>query len=75
MTNSERDAVYGIIGHNVRRARLSIGATQTELSQLLGSHDDYWRAVENGLKGVSVPRLVQIADVLGVSPGDLLRGL
>jgi transcriptional regulator with XRE-family HTH domain len=68
-------AINNIVGNNVRQRRKDLDLTQAEASKLLGcSHESYFRSIENGHKQISLTRLVEIADVLGVSAADLLEG-
>lgn len=65
-----------IVADNVRKRRLALGLTQLECAQLLKvGHESYWRGLENATKGLSLERLILVADVLGCWPGDLLEGL
>lgn len=64
-----------ILGYNIRERRKALELTQAEASRLLGSaHESYFRSIENGHKEISLSRLIEIADVLGVKPGQLLEG-
>lgn len=77
--SSQRQDVAGhirnVVGANVRRLRVQSGATQAEMSQMLRSHESYWRGVENGTKQFSLVRLVEIADCLSTSASTLLEGV
>lgn len=68
--------VYALVGYNVRERRLALKMTQRECSELLaGAHESYWRQLESGGKELSLLRLVEISEVLGVNVGDLLKGV
>lgn len=73
-----RKAAYinEVVGENARTIRVGQGLTQAQVSELLGSMcESYYRGIEAGLKQISLVRLVDIADVLGVHPGELLEGV
>jgi len=65
-----------VIADNARAARQRAGMTQREVAQLVaGAHESYIRGVEAGTKDVSLVRAIEIADVLGISLADLVKGL
>lgn len=73
-----RRAAYinAVVGENARKARKELGLTQAQVSSMLGSGcESYYRGVESGVKQISLVRLVDIADALGVQPYQLLEGL
>lgn len=64
------------VADNVRKRRIALGYTQLECARLLGvGHESYWRGLETASKGLSLERLIMVADVLGCKPGELLEGL
>ena len=70
------DTVNDIVGHNIRKQRKELKITQAEASRLLsGANEGYFRSIENGHKRMSLFRLIEISDVLGVSPSTLLEGI
>lgn len=74
--HSDPASYLPIIAANVRRRREALGLTQLECARLLEvGHESYWRGLENASKGLSVERLILVADVLGVRPAELLEGL
>ena len=58
---------------NLRRKRHDRHMTQEELAERAGLSARYVGAVERGDESASVTVLGQIAEALGVEPGDLLR--
>ncbi|MDT0200459.1 TetR family transcriptional regulator [Nocardioides sp. AE5] len=60
-------------GAAVRRARLARGLSLRALAGQLGVSPATLSAVENGRTPLSVPRLQRIAELLEVTPGQLLR--
>lgn len=60
------------VGVRIRELRLSRGVTQQGLGAAIGLTFQQVQKYENGKNRLSVGRLVEIADVLGVSATDLL---
>ena len=58
---------------NLRRKRRDQHMTQEELAERAGLSARYVGAIERGDVSASVTVLGQIAEALGVEPGDLLR--
>ena len=58
---------------NLRRKRHDRDMTQEELAERAGLSARYVGAIERGDVSASVTVLGQIAEALGVEPGDLLR--
>ena len=58
---------------NLRRKRQDRHMTQEELAERAGLSARYVGAIERGDVSASVTVLGQIAEALGVEPGDLLR--
>ena len=62
-----------IMAINLRRKRHDQHMTQEELAERAGLSTRYVGAIERGDVSASVTVLGQIAEALGVEPGDLLR--
>jgi transcriptional regulator with XRE-family HTH domain len=62
-----------IMAMNLRRKRHDQHMTQEELAERAGLSARYVGAIERGDVSASVTVLGQIAEALGVEPGDLLR--
>ena len=62
-----------IMATNLRRKRHDQHMTQEELAERAGLSARYVGAIERGDVSASVTVLGQIAEALGVEPGDLLR--
>ena len=58
---------------NLRRKRHEQHVTQEDLAERAGLSARYVGAIERGDVSASVTVLGQIAEALGVEPGDLLR--
>jgi transcriptional regulator with XRE-family HTH domain len=62
-----------IMAMNLRRKRHDLHMTQEELAECAGLSARYIGAIERGDVSASVTVLGQIAEALGVDPGDLLK--
>jgi transcriptional regulator with XRE-family HTH domain len=62
-----------IMAMNLRRKRHDQHMTQEELAERAGLSARYVGAIERGDVSASVTVLGQIAEALGVEPGDLLQ--
>ncbi len=62
-----------IMAINLRRKRHDQHMTQEELAERAGLSTRYVGAIERGDVSASVTVLGQIAEALGVEPGELLR--
>ena len=60
------------IGQRIRRLRAIRNMPQRRLSEMTGLSPSFISQLERGQSGVSLPSLVRIASVLGVSAGHLL---
>ena len=58
---------------NLRRKRHDLEMTQEELAEHAGLSARYVGAIERGDVAASITVLGQIAEALGVEPGELLR--
>ena len=61
-----------LVGRNVRKARLAKGLTQEQLADLSGFSQQYLSDLERGRRNPTVVTLWEIAQVLGVTPVDLI---
>jgi transcriptional regulator with XRE-family HTH domain len=62
-----------VMAMNLRRKRHDQHMTQEELAERAGLSTRYVGAIERGDVSASVTVLGQIAEALGVEPGELLR--
>ena len=62
-----------IMAVNLRRKRYDLEMTQEELAERAGLSVRYVGAIERGDVSASVTVLGQIAEALGIEPGDLLK--
>lgn len=61
------------VGQRIRALRIDRGLTQEALALQSGVTRNVLIDVEHGRRGLLYERLFDIADVLGVPPGDLLN--
>ena len=59
---------------NLRAARKAASLTQQQLADSLGMSPLNYGRIERGERAPTLPRLAQIADLLGISAYDLLAG-
>ncbi|SFA94735.1 Helix-turn-helix [Rhizobium sp. NFR07] len=62
-----------VMARNLRRARHDKKLTQEELADRAGLSMRYVGSIERGDVSASVTVLGQIADALGIEPGELLK--
>jgi transcriptional regulator with XRE-family HTH domain len=62
-------------GERVRTRRLELGKSQEELAKESSLHWSYLGQVERGQRNVTLHNILKLAEVLGVDPGELIRGL
>ena len=65
---------YSVIGRRIQNARLENKLTQEELADLMDISVAFMSRVETGKAQINLKRLIQISEVLHVSPGYLLTG-
>lgn len=65
---------YKIIGERLKEARKTKGVTQDKLCKELGFSVAFLSRIERGSSEISLKRLSQICDILGVSEGLILNG-
>lgn len=63
---------YQDLGRRVRTIRRQMGLTQEELAEQLGISTSFLGHIERGTRAVSVETLVQLCNVLNISPVYLL---
>lgn len=66
---------YSIIGQRLKKARKAKKMTQEELSEKLDVSIAFLSRIERGNSQVNLKRLVQICEILEVSPGEILNGV
>lgn len=61
------------IGGAIRDRRIACGLSQEALGFAAETHRTYIGALERGQKGITVDKLVLVANALGCSASDLLK--
>lgn len=69
---SEAAATFGA---RVRARRQELGKSQEQLAEDSDLHWSYLGQVERGTRNITLHNILKIAEVLGVDPGELVRGL
>ncbi len=62
-------------GERVRARRLDLGKSQEQLARDSSLHWSYLGQVERGQRNVTLHNILKLAEVLGVDPCELVRGL
>jgi transcriptional regulator with XRE-family HTH domain len=66
-------AARRIFAVNLRRERKKCGLSQEALADIAGLHRTYVGSVERGERNVSLDKIEQLAQALGLEPADLLQ--
>lgn len=70
---TEKNTDTGTIGDRIRERRKELGLNAEEFAPRIGYRSGAAISLmENGKRGISVDKLLEISDVLGVNPGWLL---
>ena len=64
-----------LLAERVLRERQRLGITQMDAAHLAGINVAHYGRIERGLGNPNLETLVRIAAVLGIDPGDLIRGM
>jgi len=65
---------YTIIGERLKKARISKKLTQEKLAEKLDVSIAFLSRIERGNSHISLKRLSQVCDLLGVTEGYILNG-
>lgn len=65
---------YNIIGERLKKARTEKGLTQEKLSEKLDVSIAFLSRIERGSSHISLKRLSQVCDILGITEGSILNG-
>ena len=64
---------YNIIGERLKKARTENNLTQEKLAEKLNVSIAFLSRIERGSSHISLKRLSQICDILGISEGSILN--
>jgi transcriptional regulator with XRE-family HTH domain len=68
------DKFLRLLGERIQHYRVSRKSTQEQFAESIGSNSSYISRVENGqADGLTLQKLIDIADALGVTPAELLE--
>ncbi len=67
-TNEEMSKAFGAL---LRKKRIMAGMSQDNVAQEIGVTFQQVQKYENGTNRISLPRLVQMANVIGFNPADM----
>lgn len=65
---------YNIIGERLKKARIDKSLTQEKLAEKLDVSIAFLSRIERGSSHISLKRLSQICDILGITEGSILNG-
>ena len=65
---------YNIIGERLKKARIDNNLTQEKLAEKLDVSIAFLSRIERGSSHISLKRLSQICDILGITEGSILNG-
>ncbi len=65
---------YSVIGRRIKQARIEQNMTQENLADIIDVSIAFLSRVERGKTQVNLKRLIQISEVLKITPGYLLTG-
>ena len=70
-----RDRTLAAFGRNVARIRSQRGLSQDELAEKADLDRTYVSGIERGVRNPGIKTVLRIARALGVSVGDLCKGV
>ena len=65
---------YNIIGERLKKARTERGLTQEKLAEKMDVSIAFLSRIERGSSHISLKRLSQVCDILGITEGSILNG-
>ena len=65
---------YNIIGERLKKARTERGLTQEKLAEKMDVSIAFLSRIERGSSHISLKRLSQVCEILGITEGSILNG-
>ena len=80
ITKNERDVVkmvidYEIIGKRIRAERVKQKLTQEDMAEKIETSIAFYSRIETGRAHINLARIIEIANILNISPGYFLTGI
>lgn len=75
MDTKKAKKVYDILGALLRQARNSAGLTQDDVAASLNFDRRHYGRIESGQSKISVLRLIEVCQVFGIDPGQIVTRL
>ncbi len=75
MTKEPISDAAQVFGERVRARRQELGKSQEQLADDSAMHWSYIGQVERGQRNIGLHNILRLADVLGIDPCELVRGL
>lgn len=72
MDTKKAKKAYNILGALLRQARNSAGLTQDDVAASLNVDRRHYGRIESGQSKISVVRLIEVCQVFGVDPGQIV---
>ncbi|MDO4292288.1 MAG: helix-turn-helix transcriptional regulator [Eubacteriales bacterium] len=66
--------LYSQIGERLRKQRGKMGISQREAAQLLGMSTTYYGEIERGCRKLTIARVLEVYEKMGLEPTYLLTG-
>lgn len=63
-----------IIGERIKEVRIERNMSQSKLAKFLNVSSSYISGIESGNKTINIKRLMQISEILDISPGYIITG-
>ncbi|MBE3563695.1 MAG: helix-turn-helix transcriptional regulator [Hydrogenibacillus schlegelii] len=67
------DSIEKRVAYHVKRLRKALKLTQADLAEKMGVKQPFVARIESGKNNISIRKLAELAQVLGVDPMDLVR--
>jgi transcriptional regulator with XRE-family HTH domain len=73
--NENYEKTLVVIGHRIKKQRLTQGLTQSELSALIDCEIKSIQRIEKGKMNMSLKLFISLSEALDISPEELLTNL